>query len=129
VLFEHENYDVRCTCFLFEFKGILCRHCFVVLAQERVTKLPTKYNLIRWSKIVRCKHTYIKDSYGSKDKDLQVKQYDGLCKKFYDIDKSSSRTKNTTKLLHNHLDAFVVNHDQPIHDNSRTKTMLANTHA
>jgi len=69
VLFDRENHDFCCTCLLFEFRGILCRHSLVVLTQERVTGLLTKYILIRWSKNVCRKHTYIRVSYGRKDKD------------------------------------------------------------
>ena len=121
VLFDRENLDVCCTCLLFEFRGILCRHCLVVLGQEKVIKVPTKYILTRWSKNVRRKNTYIRASYGSKDKDPQVQRYDGLCKKFYDIAESASGTTDTTELLHKHLDDFVVIHVQPTHPNWTTK--------
>jgi len=30
VLFDHHTLDIQCTCLLFEFRGILCRHCLVV---------------------------------------------------------------------------------------------------
>ena len=84
-------------------------------------KVPTKYILTRWSKNVRRKHTYIRASYGSKDKDPQVQRYDGLCKKFYDIAESASGTTDTTELLHKHLDDFFVIHVQPTHPNWTTK--------
>jgi len=90
VLFDRENHDVCCTRFLFEFRGIFCHHCLVVLEQERVTKLRTKYILTRWSKNVRRKHTYIRASYGSKEKDPQVERYDGMHKKFHHIAENAS---------------------------------------
>ena len=36
VSFNRDSLDISCTCLLFEFRGILCRHCLVVLAQEKV---------------------------------------------------------------------------------------------
>jgi len=36
VSFNRDNLDISCICLLFEFRGILCRHCLVVLAQEKV---------------------------------------------------------------------------------------------
>jgi len=32
VCFNWVNLHISCTCLLFEFKGILCRHCLVILA-------------------------------------------------------------------------------------------------
>ncbi|XP_017438123.1 protein FAR-RED ELONGATED HYPOCOTYL 3-like [Vigna angularis] len=37
VTFQRDTMDVNCSCLLFEFRGIICRHCVCVLAQERVT--------------------------------------------------------------------------------------------
>ena len=59
VFYDRKTKDVQCQCFLFEFRGIICRHALVVLAQERQKSIPTKYILQRWSKNVRRKHTYI----------------------------------------------------------------------
>jgi len=69
---------------------------FLGCSCTRVTKLSTKYILTRWIKNVCWKHTYIRASYGSKDKDQRVEQYNGLCKKLYDIAESASRTTDTT---------------------------------
>jgi len=50
VVFDKVTLDIQCTCLLFEFRGIICRHYFPVLAQEEVKSLPPKYLLKRWSK-------------------------------------------------------------------------------
>ena len=50
VVFDKITLDIQCTCLLFEFRGIICRHNFLVLAQEEVKSLPPKYLLKRWSK-------------------------------------------------------------------------------
>jgi len=36
VVLDKVTQQIGCTCLLFEFRGILCRHSFLVLAQEVV---------------------------------------------------------------------------------------------
>jgi len=45
VFYDKQTKDVQCQCLLFEFRGIICRHALVVLAQEREKSVPTKYIL------------------------------------------------------------------------------------
>ncbi|XP_074305903.1 protein FAR-RED IMPAIRED RESPONSE 1-like [Silene latifolia] len=42
--------EFNCTCKLFEFKGILCRHIIRVLQLKKVQFIPDKYILNRWRK-------------------------------------------------------------------------------
>jgi len=44
--------NIECSCLLFEFRGILCRHSFLVLGQEDIKCVADKYVLRRWSKNV-----------------------------------------------------------------------------
>ncbi|XP_068492412.1 protein FAR1-RELATED SEQUENCE 2-like [Phaseolus vulgaris] len=120
VSFNRGNFDISCTCLLFEFRGILCRHCLVVLAQEKVPQVPMKYVLSRWSKNLRRKHTYIRASSGMKDNDPQIHRYDGLCKKFYDIAELASASTSGTEQLHKRLDDFLAKHM----DNQQTCTIV-----
>ena len=39
VCFNEENFDLHCTCLLFEFEGILCRHILSLLKLIRKTEL------------------------------------------------------------------------------------------
>ena len=55
-------------CLLFEFRGIICRHSLVVLAQERQQCVLPKYVLQRWNKTVRRRHSYIRSSLNAKEK-------------------------------------------------------------
>jgi len=57
LLFDHHTLDIQCTCLLFKFRGILCRHYLVVYGQEGVKSVPDKYVLERWSKLMRRRHT------------------------------------------------------------------------
>ncbi|XP_074302854.1 protein FAR1-RELATED SEQUENCE 6-like [Silene latifolia] len=42
--------EFTCTCKLFEFKGILCRHIIRILQLKKVQYIPDKYILSRWRK-------------------------------------------------------------------------------
>ncbi|KAK7382127.1 hypothetical protein VNO80_00841 [Phaseolus coccineus] len=113
VCYDRDNHNVNCNCLLFEFRGILCRHCLVVLAQERQKQVPAKYVLMRWSKNVRRKHTYIKTSYNITDKEPHIERYDALCKTFSEIAQVACEKPETTELLFQHLHAFATLHALP----------------
>ncbi|XP_068466523.1 protein FAR1-RELATED SEQUENCE 2-like [Phaseolus vulgaris] len=85
VFFHRENHDVQCNCMLFELRGILCKHCLVVVAQERLEKVLSKYVFMRWSKNLRRRHTYIKASYTAGKEEAHIERYDTMCKRFCHI--------------------------------------------
>jgi len=105
---------------LFEFRGIICRHALVVLAQERQKSISTKYILQRWSKNVRRKHNYIVTSFNSKEKPPHVHRYDTLCQTFGEIAQVACENQETSELLFAHLQSFVDTHDIETHYPART---------
>lgn len=60
--FNKEKCEIECTCHLFKFRGILCRHALCVLIKMQVKKVSEKYILSRWRKDVRRSHSRIKFS-------------------------------------------------------------------
>ncbi|XP_014523111.1 protein FAR-RED IMPAIRED RESPONSE 1-like [Vigna radiata var. radiata] len=110
VTFERETVTVNCSCLLFEFRGIICSHCVCVLAQERVTELPSKYILTRWCKNVHRKHTYIRATHSNREKDPHIQRYDHLCKTFGDIAEIACESISMTELLLHNLKSFVNDH-------------------
>ncbi|XP_056685173.1 protein FAR1-RELATED SEQUENCE 5-like [Spinacia oleracea] len=50
---DKENGDLHCSCNLFEFTGILCRHIMRAMDVEDFQFVPEKYILQRWMKCVR----------------------------------------------------------------------------
>jgi hypothetical protein len=50
VYFNEDEFEVKCTCTLFEVRGILCRHSLSVLRTKKVKTLPQRYVLDRWRK-------------------------------------------------------------------------------
>ncbi|XP_022859837.1 protein FAR1-RELATED SEQUENCE 5-like [Olea europaea var. sylvestris] len=63
VSFVRNNCEVVCSCHLFEFRGILCRHTIVVLDLNNVTCIPDRYILRRWRRDVRRAHTRVPVNY------------------------------------------------------------------
>ncbi|KAH7650627.1 FHY3/FAR1 family protein [Dioscorea alata] len=57
------EFDIRCTCRLFEFRGIICRHICKVLIEKNVKEIPSQYILPRWRKDIKRRHTYVKNCY------------------------------------------------------------------
>ncbi|XP_014511564.1 protein FAR-RED IMPAIRED RESPONSE 1-like [Vigna radiata var. radiata] len=85
VEFDPLTNDTSCSCLLFEFRGIICRHCLFVLGQEDLQNVPSKYVLHRCSKNIRRKHTLIRAAYSSLNQEPKMQRYQSLCKWFYEI--------------------------------------------
>jgi len=109
VIFDVETKDIECTCRLFEFRGVLCRHSLMVLAQEEVKLVSQKYILSRWSKRILRRHTLIRASYYTKKDEPTVHRYDLLCKKFYDIAEFACQSERGTEFLCSQLDLLSRN--------------------
>jgi hypothetical protein len=64
VYYNDPSCEVNCNCYLFESRGILCRHVISVLTTcEDVELLPGKYFLNRWRKDLERPYKLIKNSY------------------------------------------------------------------
>ncbi|XP_022846230.1 protein FAR1-RELATED SEQUENCE 1-like [Olea europaea var. sylvestris] len=63
VAYERDKCEIICTCHLFEFRGILCRHTITVLAWNDVTHIPDKYIPWRWRRDVCRAHTKVAVNY------------------------------------------------------------------
>lgn len=82
VAYERDKCEIICTCHLFEFRGILCRHTITVLAWNDVTHIPDKYILRRWRRDVYRAHTRVAVNYdGLVSTPTQLK-YEEMSKKF-----------------------------------------------
>ncbi|OVA19178.1 zinc finger protein [Macleaya cordata] len=85
VSFKRPEYEVECSCHMFEFRGILCRHAIYVLRQNDVELLPDKYILSRWRKDVRRSHTRVKLKFDGWIATAEEKQYDQMCVELIEI--------------------------------------------
>lgn len=50
VAFNASNLNISCSCKLFEFEGVLCRHALKVFQIMNIRELPSRYILHRWTK-------------------------------------------------------------------------------
>ncbi|XP_022869200.1 protein FAR-RED IMPAIRED RESPONSE 1-like [Olea europaea var. sylvestris] len=82
VSFERENCDIVCSCHLFEFRGILCRHSIAVLIRCDVTSFPKRYILRRWRRDVSRAHTRVAVNYDGLISSPGQLRYDELCHEF-----------------------------------------------
>ncbi|XP_022871369.1 protein FAR1-RELATED SEQUENCE 5-like [Olea europaea var. sylvestris] len=82
VSFTRETCDIVCSCHLFEFRGIVCRHAFTVLIRNDVKFLPDKFILRRWRRDVSRAHTRVAVYYDGLDGSPIQLRYDDMCRDF-----------------------------------------------
>ncbi|KAL2893515.1 Protein FAR-RED ELONGATED HYPOCOTYL 3 [Bienertia sinuspersici] len=75
VVLDREKGELRCTCRLFEHRGILCRHCIRVLEMTNMLSIPEKHVFQRWRKDIKRKHLDIKVGFNDPDKTAEEIRY------------------------------------------------------
>jgi len=80
--FNEDELEVKCTCALFELRGILCRHSISVLMAKNVKMLPSRYILDRWRNDIKREYSIIKSSYDDFGDNPNAQIYDKLRKNF-----------------------------------------------
>ncbi|KAL7220338.1 hypothetical protein ACSBR2_013257 [Camellia fascicularis] len=85
VYFDKENFDRNCSCRLFEFRGIVCRHQIVVLMKERVHEISGKYILRRWNKNVKRCHSKVIINYNNSSMLPETRRYNKMFNVFNDV--------------------------------------------
>ena len=103
VVYNCQIETISCTCLFFEFRGILCRHCLVVLAQKEVKIVHSRYIIPRWSKLIRRRYTSMRAAYNTKNDDPQMLKYQALCKEFFELADVACKTEFGTEILFNQL--------------------------
>ncbi|KAG6700728.1 hypothetical protein I3842_08G126900 [Carya illinoinensis] len=83
--FNEAECEAKCTCGLFEMRGILCRHVFVVFRFNHIRSLPEKYILDRWIKDIKRRYVVIQSSYDGVVARLKVSKYSRIIKICYDV--------------------------------------------
>ncbi|XP_052195759.1 protein FAR1-RELATED SEQUENCE 5-like [Diospyros lotus] len=82
VVFEKEKCDIVCSCHMFEFRGIICRHVVTVLIRNGVRLVPEKYILKRWRRDVSRSYKRVKINYNGWINTPGQLRYDELCNAF-----------------------------------------------
>ncbi|XP_035547418.1 protein FAR1-RELATED SEQUENCE 5-like [Juglans regia] len=67
VYFNETTCEAKCSCGLFEMRGILCTHVLVIFKMNHVHDVPEKYILDRWRKDIKRRYTVMKSNYDVAD--------------------------------------------------------------
>ncbi|XP_073031272.1 protein FAR1-RELATED SEQUENCE 5-like, partial [Primulina eburnea] len=100
IIFEIDKCTFSCSCHLFEFRGIICRHAIVVLIRNKLSAVPEQYILRRWRKDVSRLYMRVKSNYNGWITTPGQLNYEKLCKAFTDVaDLATYNDDETQKLL------------------------------
>ncbi|KAF5451216.1 hypothetical protein F2P56_031492 [Juglans regia] len=72
---SEEDGSAKCSCGLFEIRGILCRHILAVLKCNGIKSVPAKYILDRWRKDIKRRYTLIQSSYDGENQRVDEESY------------------------------------------------------
>ncbi|KAI3875220.1 hypothetical protein MKX03_008918 [Papaver bracteatum] len=113
VVFYSNSCEVSCSCRMFEFEGILCRHALNVLIRHVIKLLPDKYIKTRWRKDVKMSHTSMKANNGFWQNTIERDRYNNLSIIFSEVAdmavKSEPGFNDLKKLLVLQLDLLKKN--------------------
>ncbi|MED6173664.1 hypothetical protein PIB30_118558 [Stylosanthes scabra] len=80
VTFNHSELKAECSCQMFEYSGILCRHVLTVFTVTNVLTLPSHYILKRWTRNAKS-HVGVDEHAGeSHGQDSMTSRYGNLCR-------------------------------------------------
>ncbi|XP_052181937.1 protein FAR1-RELATED SEQUENCE 9-like [Diospyros lotus] len=82
---DKEKCNFICSCHMFEFRGIICRHMVTVLIRDGIRSLPDKYILRRWRRDLSRSYTRVKINYNGWISTPSQLRYDKLCSVFAKI--------------------------------------------
>ncbi|GFS30924.1 hypothetical protein Acr_00g0014800 [Actinidia rufa] len=85
VWFKENGSEANCNCRLFEFRGILCKHCIIVFLENGIYRLPERYILRRWSKTIRRSHSKVQIRYKKSTSKVEACRYDNMCNEFFEL--------------------------------------------
>ncbi|KAI8534120.1 hypothetical protein RHMOL_Rhmol10G0063800 [Rhododendron molle] len=110
VRFNKQSKDASCTCRLFEFKGIVCKHMFVVWSKKKLTQVSEKYILRRWRKDVRRNHTFVKVSYANWERKPEWHRFNKMLVLFHRVaDKAFDSDGKSERVMAKLLEAEAEN--------------------
>ncbi|XP_058182649.1 protein FAR1-RELATED SEQUENCE 5-like [Rhododendron vialii] len=110
VRYNEESKESNCTCWLFESKGIVCKHIVVVWSRKKLNEVPEKYILRRWSKNVRRSYTRVKVSYANWECKPEWRRYDFMLDAFHKVaDKAMDSEAKSGRVVAKLLEAEVEN--------------------
>ena len=99
--FEKDKSEISCSCSMFQFRGILCRHAITIMIHNDMEVLPEKYILRRWRKDVwRC-HSRVRTSHELHSCTNEQKQYEKMCVSFAEVANMAATNVESSSLVLN----------------------------
>ncbi|KAF5466222.1 hypothetical protein F2P56_016169 [Juglans regia] len=115
--FSEEDATAKCSCGLFQMRGILCRHILAVFKCNGIKSVPETYILDRWRKDIKRTYTLIDSSYDAGDQRADANRYSSLLNICYEIIThaagSLQHTKDATTKLNAMIDLYRANQEPP----------------
>ncbi|XP_041007328.1 protein FAR1-RELATED SEQUENCE 5-like isoform X2 [Juglans microcarpa x Juglans regia] len=115
--FNEEDTAAKCSCRLFQMRGILCRHILAVFKCNRIKSLPDRYILDRWRKDIKRRYTFIYSSYDLGDQRADANRYSSLLNICYQMIThaagSKEHTEDATNKLYAMIDLYRNNQESP----------------
>ncbi|XP_022888418.1 protein FAR-RED IMPAIRED RESPONSE 1-like isoform X1 [Olea europaea var. sylvestris] len=99
VSFQKEKCEIICSCHLFEFRGIICRHAIAVLIRNDVTSLPERYILRRWRRDISRAHTRVAVNYDGLVSTPEQLRYDNMCEAFARVADLAADDEGRTRMI------------------------------
>ncbi|XP_042992208.1 protein FAR1-RELATED SEQUENCE 9-like [Carya illinoinensis] len=120
--FSDVDIATKCSCGLFQMRGILCRHILVVFKSNGINFLPNQYILDRWRKDIKRRYTLINSSYDAGAQRADTNRYSTLLNICYKMIThaagSKKHTEDATQKLYSMIELYSENQEPP----SRTCT-------
>ncbi|XP_035545932.1 protein FAR-RED IMPAIRED RESPONSE 1-like [Juglans regia] len=117
VNFNVEDCDGKCSCGLFEMRGILCRHILAIFKANGIKLLPDRYILDRWRKDIKRRYTLIHSSYDAGDQRPDGNRYSSLLNICYQMETyaagSNEQFEDAKKKLYSMIDLYGENQHPP----------------
>ncbi|XP_052198814.1 protein FAR1-RELATED SEQUENCE 6-like isoform X2 [Diospyros lotus] len=101
------DHELKCSCHLFEFKGILCRHVAKVLLEKNVAEVPPQCILMRWRKDVKRRYTLIENCYDDFGNNEQKLRYNTLCSHFHKAAEIGAQSSEKYVFLMKSVDEMI----------------------
>ncbi|KAG6663527.1 hypothetical protein CIPAW_02G031800 [Carya illinoinensis] len=105
--FTGDDTVAKCSCGLFEMRGILCRHILAVFRCNDIRYLPEIYILDRWRKAIKRRYTLIQSSYDEGDQRPDANRYSSLLSICYQMITHAAGSRKHTEDARSKLYAMI----------------------
>ncbi|XP_042980153.1 protein FAR1-RELATED SEQUENCE 5-like [Carya illinoinensis] len=115
--FSEDDAVAKCSCGLFEMRGILCRHILAVFRCNNIRHLPKIYILDRWRNDIKRRYTLIHSSYDEGDQRPDANRYASLLSICYQMIThaagSRKHTEDARSKLYAMIELYRANEEPP----------------